>query len=738
MRGFHLPREVGLRPPAASGGDGPGAVPAHEQESMSNAPVSTAPKPRAPRLAMLRNIGIIAHIDAGKTTVSERVLFYTGRTRKIGEVHEGDTVMDHLQEERERGITITSAATSCQWGKFAINLIDTPGHVDFTAEVERSLRVLDGAVGVFDGVAGVEAQSETVWRQANKYNVPRIAFVNKLDRVGANFDFCVDSMRTRLGVHPVPIMLPIGLEAEYKGNVHLIDMQARFFGDGGDDTKFVVKPVPAEMLEAAQEARHEMLEAACMMDDTLLERFLEDETQIQPAEIIAALRKGTIAGKLLVVLCGAALRNKGVQSMLDAVCDFLPSPIDLPPVHGHDDRGQPATRECDATEPFSALAFKTVFDPNGDLTFIRIYSGKVSAGELVLNARSTRRERLGRLYRMHAANREPIDSAEAGDIVAAVGLKDTHTGDTLCDENKPITLESVDFPDTVISMSIEPKSKGDRDRLGQVLSVLAKEDPTFQYYTDEETQETIIAGMGELHLEVLRHRIIRDFKVAAECGKPRVAYRQTLARAKKVEAKHVKQTGGHGQFAVARVEFTPTPATQDVEFIDDVKGGSIPREYIPAVEKGIMAQKEKGAQYPFPFVGFKASLYDGKSHDVDSSDMAFQEAGRLAFRLAAENNHQFLEPIMKIEVLVPDTNLGDVIGDLNSRRANIEEIADRMHLKVITGKVPIAEMFNYSSRLRGLTAGRGTYSMEPAGYSAVPVSVSEQIVKELEELKKKR
>ena len=694
--------------------------------------------PRTTPIERYRNIGISAHIDAGKTTTTERVLFYTGVSHKIGEVHDGAAVMDYMEQEQERGITITAAATAISWGDHVLHLIDTPGHVDFTAEVERSLRVLDGAVGVFDGVAGVEAQSETVWRQANKYNVPRIAFVNKLDRVGANFQFCIDSMKSRLGVHPVPITLPIGLEAEYKGNVHLIEMQARYFGDGGDDTKFVVKPIPAEMMEAAQAARHEMLEAACMMDDTLLERFLEDETQIQPAEIIAALRKGTIASKLLVVLCGAALRNKGVQSMLDAVCDFLPSPIDLPAVSGKDDRGQPAVRECDPTQPFSALAFKTVFDPNGDLTFIRIYSGKVSAGELVQNMRTTRRERLGRLYRMHAANREPIESAEAGDIVAAVGLKDTHTGDTLCDENKQIMLESVDFPDTVISMSIEPKSKGDRDRLGQVLSVLAKEDPTFQYFTDEETQETIIAGMGELHLEVLRHRIIRDFKIAAECGKPRVAYRQTMARAKKVEAKHVKQTGGHGQFAVARVEFTPTPGTQDVEFSDDIKGGSIPREYIPAVEKGIMAQCVKGAQYPFPFVGFKASLYDGKYHDVDSSDMAFQEAGRLAFRMAAEGNHQFLEPIMKIEVLVPDTNLGDVIGDLNSRRASIEEIADRMHLKVITGKVPIAEMFNYSSRLRGLTAGRGTYSMEPAGYAAVPQSVSEAIVKELEEQKKKK
>ncbi len=705
---------------------------------MSNVTAPPARKAKGSRLELLRNIGIIAHIDAGKTTVSERILFYTGRTRKIGEVHEGEAVMDHLQEERERGITITSAATSCSWNGYAINLIDTPGHVDFTAEVERSLRVLDGAVGVFDGVAGVEAQSETVWRQANKYNVPRIAFVNKLDRVGANFEYCIDSMKKRLGVHPVPVQLPIGLEAEYKGNIDLIAWNARFFGDGDDDTKFVTKEIPAELLEAAKKARHELLEAACMIDDNLLERFLEDESQITADEIVAALRRGTLEAKLLVVLCGAALRNKGVQALLDGICAYLPNPLDLPPVKGTDDRDQPVERTCDVNEPFSALAFKTVYDANGDLTFVRIYSGRISSGDQVLNTRSGKRERLSRLYRMHAANREPVDSCEAGDIIAAVGLKDTHTGDTLSDENKVVTLESVDFPDTVISMSIEPKSKGDRDKLSQVLALLAKEDPTFRYFTDEETQETIIAGMGELHLEVLRHRIIRDFRVAAECGKPRVAYRQTFARATKVEARHVKQSGGHGQFAVAKVEFTPTPDTQDIEFIDAIKGGSVPREYIPSVEKGLVAQAAKGGKYPFPFVGFTASLYDGKAHDVDSSDMAFQEAGRLAFRMAAEGNCQFLEPMMKIEVLVPENFLGDVIGDLNSRRAAIEEIVDRMHIKCITGKVPIAEMFNYSSRLRGLTQGRGTYSMEPSGYAAVPASIAEKIVAEVEELKKKK
>ncbi len=695
---------------------------------------TATPKTKKPgRLARLRNIGIIAHIDAGKTTVTERVLFYTGRSHKIGEVHEGEAVMDHLVEERERGITITSAATTAEWRDHTINIIDTPGHVDFTAEVERSLRVLDGAVGVFDGVAGVEAQSETVWRQADKYHVPRIGFVNKLDRTGASYTYCLESMASRLGVHPVPILLPIGLEADYVGNIDLIRMKARFFGKDGDETAFEERDIPEDKLEEAKAARHEMIEAACMVDDALLERFLEDEDQITEAEIVAALRQGTIEQKLLVVLCGAALRNKGVQALLDAIVDLLPSPLDLPPAHGHDDRGEEATRKCDIEEPFSALAFKTVYDPNGDLTFMRVYSGRIENGEMVTNTRTGKKERLGRLYRMHAASRESIDVLEAGDIIAVMGLKNTNTGDTLADSNDPITLESVEFPDTVISMSIEPKSKGDRDKLSHVLSVLAKEDPTFQAWTDEETEQTIIAGMGELHLEVLRHRIVRDFKVGAECGKPRVAYRQTLRKNKEIEGRHVKQSGGHGQFAVARVRFEAT--SEPAEYVSEIKGGSVPREYIPAVGKGIMAIAAKGAEYPFPFVNFKATLYDGKSHDVDSSDMAFQEAGKLCFRLAAAGNSQFLEPVMKIEVLTPDEQLGDVIGDLNSRRAQIGEISDRLHIKVITGRVPIAEMFNYSSKLRSLTAGRGTYSMEPDGYEPVPKAVTEAIIKELEELK---
>ncbi len=705
---------------------------------MSNA---TAANPQAKQrknaLAFLRNIGIIAHIDAGKTTVTERILFYTGRSRNIGEVHDGKATMDHLEEERERGITITSAATTCSWGKYTINIIDTPGHVDFTAEVERSLRVLDGAVAVFDGVAGVEAQSETVWRQADKYKVPRIAFVNKLDRTGASFEYCLESMVKRLGVHPVPVMLPIGLENDYVGNIDLIRMNARYFGEGNDDTAFVEKEIPEEYREAAETARHEMIEAACMMDDNLLERFLEDETQISEKEIIDALRIGTIQRKLTVVLCGAALRNKGVQATLDAICDYLPSPLDQPPVIGTDKKGEEARRDCDVEQPFSALAFKTVFDPNGDLTFMRIYSGKGEAGEQFLNTRTGKKERLGRLYRMHAASREPIDSCQAGDIIAAVGLKNTHTGDTITDVNEPITLESVEFPDTVISMAIEPKSKGDRDKLSQTLAVLAKEDPTFRAWTDEETNETIIAGMGELHLEVLRHRIIREFKVAAECGKPRVAYRQTIDQPKdSVEGKHVKQTGGHGQFAVVKMRFERLEDSQDIEFVDEIKGGTVPREYIPAVGKGVKDASVKGREFPFPFVSVKCTLFDGKSHDVDSSDMAFQSAGRIAFNAAVEGNQLFLEPQMKIEVMCPEENLGDVIGDLNSRRANIGEIADRLNLKVITGTVPIAETFNYSSKLRSLTAGRGTYSMEPQGYAPVPQSVRESIVKEVEEMRK--
>ncbi|MFT7462673.1 MAG: elongation factor G [Pseudohongiellaceae bacterium] len=703
---------------------------------MSNATASQKNKKgKASRLSLLRNIGIIAHIDAGKTTVTERILYYTGRSRTIGEVHDGAATMDHLEEERERGITITSAATTCTWGDFTVNIIDTPGHVDFTAEVERSLRVLDGAVGVFDGVAGVEAQSETVWRQANKYSVPRIALINKIDRTGANFKYCLDSIESRLGVNPVPIMLPIGAEAEYIGNIDLLEMNAHFFGKDGDDTAETIGEIPAEMLDEAKTARHVMVEAACMCDDDLLERFLDDEDSITIPEIKVALRQGTLEHKLLIVLAGAALRNKGVQSTLDAICEYLPSPLDLPPVSGTDDRGEPTERSCDTDEPFSALAFKTVYDPNGDLTFMRVYSGTAAAGELLINARSGKKERLGRLYRMHAASREAITQCEAGDIVAAVGLKDTHTGDTITDSNKRITLESLDFPETVISMSIEPASKGDRDKLSQTLGVLVKEDPTFKCHTDEETNETIIAGMGELHLEVIRHRITREFNVGVICGKPRVAYRQTLLKERRIEAKHVKQTGGSGQFAVARLDFRPLEDTQDVEFVDDIKGGSVPREYIPAVEKGIREICVKGAEFPFPFVGFEARLYDGKSHDVDSSDMAFQAAGRLAFRLASENNSKFLEPLMKFEVLVPDDYLGDVIGDLNSRRAAIGEISERLNLKVITGTIPVAEMFNYSSKLRGMTTGRGTYSMEPQGYSPVPASVREDILKELEEIK---
>jgi len=698
--------------------------------------VASPPTKATRRLERLRNIGIIAHIDAGKTTVSERILFYTGRSRKIGEVHDGAAVMDHMDQERERGITITSAATTCAWKDYTINIIDTPGHVDFTAEVERSLRVLDGAVGVFDGVAGVEAQTETVWRQADKYHVPRIGFVNKLDRTGASFAHCLDTMRERLGVHPVPITIPMGAETDYVGNIHLLGMKARIFGEGEESTSYVETDIPDEYAEAARAARHEMLEAAAMMDDGLLEKFLEDEASITDDEVVHALRVGTLEGKLLVVLCGAALRNKGVQATLDSICDFLPSPLDVPPTHGHDEHGVEVKRSPDEHAPFCALAFKTVFDPNGDLTFVRIYSGRLEAGEQVVNVRSGKKERLGRIYRMHAASREPLESCRVGDIVAVMGLKDTHTGDTLSDPNDVIILESLDFPETVVDMAIEPKSRGDRDKLANALAALAKEDPTFKRRTDEETGQTVISGMGELHLEILRDRILRDFRVDAVAGKPRVAYRQTLAREIDVEARHVKQTGGHGQFAVAKLHFAPLHDSHDIDFIDEVKGGNVPREYIPSVEKGIRESAAKGHEYPFEFVGFRARLYDGKSHDVDSSDRAFQTAGQLAFRKAAEGNVQFLEPIMKIEVVVPEESLGDVVGDLNSRRATIEEIGSRRELKVVTGSVPIAETFNYTSTLRSITGGRGNASMEPGGYATVPASVADQIVKEVAELEK--
>ncbi|MBM4016006.1 MAG: elongation factor G [Planctomycetes bacterium] len=691
-------------------------------------------------LPNLRNFGIIAHIDAGKTTVSERILFFTARTHKIGEVHDGAATMDYLEEERKRGITITSAATSCRWKNISINLIDTPGHVDFTAEVERSLRVLDGACVVFDGVSGVEAQSETVWRQADKHKVPRICFINKLDRLGADFDACLDSIEKRLGARPVPVQIPWGREKELHGMIDLLKLKAiRFDGDKGE--KIVEVDIPAEYVEAAKARREKLLEAAAECDDSILERFL-DGKEIPVAEIKEALRKGSIQSRFFLVCGGSALKNVGVQLMLDCVVDYLPSPIDITKIGGTDpdDTTKKIEVKLNRDAPFAALAFKTITDPNGDLTFIRVYSGQLEQGTQIYNPGKRQRERVGRIYKMHAALRDPIERVEAGDIAAVVGLRNTLTGDTICNEDHPILLEKIVFPEPVITMSIEPASRGDREKLSDTLAKLAREDPTFRWFTDEETEQTIIGGMGELHLDVLKNRITRDFKVDARVGEPEVAYRQTLEKPVDIEAKHIKQSGGHGQYAVVRVKFSPS-VEPGVHFENDIVGGSVPKEFIPAVKKGIENYAETGGELRYTYLGIVASLYDGKYHEVDSSEMAFRAAGVLAMRMAAEGNRRIYEPTMKFEVQVPEEFLGEVIGDLNSRRAAISDMESRGNLRVLTGKVPVAAIFGYSTTLRSLTQGRGTASMEPDEYQPVPRAMAEEIeakrIKWLEARKKK-
>jgi elongation factor G len=677
-----------------------------------------------------RNFGVIAHIDAGKTTFSERILYITGKSHKIGEVHEGAATMDYLEEERKRGITITSAATTCFWRNHRMSLIDTPGHVDFTAEVERSLRVLDGAVGVFCAVAGVQPQSETVWRQANRYKVPRVAFVNKMDRTGADFDKAVASMRTRLNANPVPLVMPIGKEKGFEGIVDLIKMRAFVWAD--DDAREMTEAeIPAQLLDEAKKRRDQMIEAVAECHDTVLEKFVEGEP-ISNEEIMMAVRKGTLEMKITPVFCGAAFKDKGVQNVLDAIVDYLPCPLDRPPMEGFNpENDEKVARELLPDQPFAGLVFKTISDPNGDLTFIRVYTGQMAQGEKYYNARTRRFERIGRLVRMHAAQREPIDTAQAGDIVAAVGIKDSITGDTLSTKEHPVVYEAMAFPDTVISMAIEPKSGGDRDKLSEVIGKLVREDPTFKARTDEQTGQMVISGMGELHLEVKCNMIQNDYKIGVTVGRPKVAYKMTLKGPKTVEARHIKQSGGSGQFAVARVKFRTDPAVEELSFIDAVKGGSVPREYIPAVEAGIEAAIKGGGRIGFPYVKVVAELYDGQSHDVDSSAMAFEAAGVLAFRLAAENNSQLLEPIMKIEIEAPEEKTGDVIGDLSSRRGIVEEMISKPGgISAVTGKVPLAEMFQYSTTLRSLTQGRGTYSMEPASYEPVPPNIAEKVLAE--------
>ncbi|MFM9107630.1 MAG: elongation factor G, partial [Chloroflexota bacterium] len=663
------------------------------------------------------------------STRSERILYYTGLIHKVGEVHEGAATMDWMEQERERGITITAAATSCSWNDHRINIIDTPGHVDFTVEVERSLRVLDGGVVVFDAVAGVEPQSETVWRQADKYSVPRICFVNKMDRTGANFQRTVDMIVDRLKGNPVPIQLPIGSEAEFKGVVDLIDECAYVYHD--DLGKNIERTeIPADMKEAAQEARHLLIEKVAEVDEELTMRYLEDDV-FSPDEIRAALRVGTVNGQLVPVLCGSALKNKGVQLMLDAVVEYLPSPLDVPAVQGIDPKtGDEITRSVDAGEPFSALAFKIAADPHvGKLAFIRVYSGKLDSGTYALNSTKGERERIGRLLKMHANHREEIQSVSAGDIAAVIGLKSTFTGDTLCDPANPVILESMTFPEPVISVSVEPKTRSDQDKMGAALARLAEEDPTFRLRTDEDTGQTVIEGMGELHLEVIVDRMLREFRVEANVGRPQVAYKETITVPVKAEGRHVRQSGGKGQYGHCIVEFSPQERGKGYEFVDKIVGGSIPREYIAPIDAGIREAMVTGGQAGFPVVDLKATLIDGSFHDVDSSEMAFKIAGSLALKEAIKRGRStILEPVMNVEVVTPDDFMGDVIGDLNARRGQIQGMESRSGAQVVKAFVPLASMFGYATDLRSATQGRATYSMEFDHYAPLPNNLAEELV----------
>lgn len=681
-------------------------------------------------LADIRNIGIIAHIDAGKTTVSERILFYTGINYKIGEVHEGDATMDWMEQEQERGITITSAATTCYWNGKQINLIDTPGHVDFTAEVERSLRVLDGAVIVFDGVAGVEPQSETVWRQAEKYHVPRMCFVNKLDRTGASFDFCVDSIYKRLTKNAAPIQLPIGSESNFKGIIDLVGMKATIYKDdlGKEMSE---EEIPAESREAAEKARACLLEKVAENDEQVMNKYLGGE-EISVAELKAGIRRAVITHEFCPIFCGTALKNKGVQKMLDGVTDYLPSPLDIPAIKGTDPKtDSPLERHASKDEPMSGLAFKIMTDPFvGRLTFVRVYSGVLQSGSYVYNASNGQKERIGRLLQMHANDRKEIKEIPAGNIGAIVGLKATRTGHTLCDESHPVLLESIIFPQPVIDIAIEPKTKADQEKMSLSLQKLAEEDPTFRVHTDQETNQTILSGMGELHLEVLVERMRREFKVEANVGKPQVAYRETIQKAVEIEGKYIKQTGGRGQYGHVWIKLEPQEPGKGYEFVDGVVGGKVPREYIPAVDKGIQEAAATGVIAGYPVVDVKITLFDGSYHEVDSSEAAFKIAGSMAFKEGVRKaNGAILEPIMSVEVVVAEEFMGDVIGDLNSRRGRIEEMGDRGNAKTIKAKVPLANMFGYATDLRSLTQGRGNYTMELSHYEKVPPNLAAEIIK---------
>jgi elongation factor G len=682
-------------------------------------------------LEKTRNIGIMAHIDAGKTTTTERILYYTGRTYKIGEVHEGAAVMDHMVQEQERGITITSAATTAQWRDCQVNIIDTPGHVDFTVEVERSLRVLDGAVAVFDAVAGVEPQTETVWRQANKYNVPRFCFVNKMDRVGADFRRCVEMIKERLDATPAVTQLPIGSEGTFRGVIDLVAMKALVWpiDDDSEGARFDVVDIPAEYALEAEAGRLELIETIAHVDDHLMEKYL-DGGELTADEIKHAIRLGTLAFEFVPVLCGSAFKNKGVQPMLDAVVDYLPSPLDIPPTEGVDMKGEDTERKASENEPFSALAFKIVADPYGKLTYFRIYSGKLHKGSEVYNSTKDRKERIGRILRMHANQREDIDVAYAGDIVAGLGFKQTTTGDTLTVKEQPIILEQMEFPEPVISVAIEPKTKADQDKLGKALGSLSDEDPTFQVHTDDETGQTIIGGMGELHLEVLVDRMMREFNVEAHVGKPQVAYRETITKpVEKVEVRYVRQTGGRGQYAHVVISLEPTGPGGGFEFVDEIKGGVIPREYIPAVDSGIQEAMQGGVVAGYPLVDVRAKLTFGSYHEVDSSEMAFKIAGSMALKEAAKKaSPQLLEPVMAVEVVTPEEYMGDVIGDLNSRRGQVEGMEQRGNAQAIKARVPLAQMFGYVGDLRSRTQGRATYTMQFESYQPVPDAIAQEIV----------
>jgi len=686
--------------------------------------------PRTAPLERTRNIGIMAHIDAGKTTTTERILFYTGVNYKMGEVHDGAATMDWMEQEQERGITITSAATTCYWKDHRINIIDTPGHVDFTIEVERSLRVLDGAVAVFCGVGGVEPQSETVWRQADRYRVPRIAFVNKMDRVGADFDRVLEMMRARLAAVPVAVQIPIGSEDSFAGVVDLVSQQAIYWDDDSLGANFRVAPVPAELGPAVESARERLVEAVAESDDALMARYLDGEA-IPADPLRKALREATLRLKVVPVLCGSAFKNKGVQPLLDAIVDYLPSPLDVPAVDGVDPKsGEPRTRKADDNEPFAALVFKLMSDKHvGHLTYVRVYSGHLETGQQVLNVRRDRKERVGRLLQMHANKRQEIEEAFAGDIVAVVGFKSVSTGDTLCDARHPIALEAIEFPEPVLSIAIEPKTQADMDRLGGSLERLVHEDPSFRVSTDPETGQTIISGMGELHLEIICDRLLREFKVEANVGPPQVAYKETLTKAVRTEGRYIKQTGGSGDFGVVVVEVEPNATGKGFEFVDGTKGGSVPREFIPAVRQGCEEALQSGELGGYPVVDVKVRLVDGQAHDVDSSERSFKIAGSLAVKEAMRRAEPILlEPIMRVEVVTPGDFVGSVQGDLNSRRGRLTGLEVRGSAQLVHADVPLATMFGYVNNLRSLTQGRATYTMQFSHYAAVPESVSAKIV----------